>query len=188
MVCGIGALALNYGAYSAEVVRSSIKTVAQGSVGSSDRAQPLPHPTHDPRDLPAGLGADDPLARDAAHPAAQGLGRRLLHHALRPHRQDRPAAPVDRRHYVRLLHRPHHLLRPRLAAPGVHELPRTQGHSRTRTQTPELAHRSSRGPAPRPRRRRAQRPSRLSRCRGEGANRARNGSDEKPFPGQGGGL
>ncbi|MCD1285885.1 MULTISPECIES: ectoine/hydroxyectoine ABC transporter permease subunit EhuC [unclassified Brevibacterium] len=30
MACGIGALALNYGAYSAEVVRSSIKTVAPG--------------------------------------------------------------------------------------------------------------------------------------------------------------
>lgn len=30
MICGIGALALNYGAYSAEVVRSSIKTVAPG--------------------------------------------------------------------------------------------------------------------------------------------------------------
>ncbi|GAA1530978.1 MULTISPECIES: ectoine/hydroxyectoine ABC transporter permease subunit EhuC [Brevibacterium] len=30
IACGIGALALNYGAYSAEVVRSSIKTVAPG--------------------------------------------------------------------------------------------------------------------------------------------------------------
>ena len=30
MACGIGALALNYGAYSAEVVRSSIKTVDKG--------------------------------------------------------------------------------------------------------------------------------------------------------------
>ena len=30
LLCGIGALALNYGAYSAEVVRSSIKTVAPG--------------------------------------------------------------------------------------------------------------------------------------------------------------
>lgn len=30
MMCGIGALALNYGAYSAEVVRSSIKTVDKG--------------------------------------------------------------------------------------------------------------------------------------------------------------
>ncbi|MDN6379156.1 MAG: ectoine/hydroxyectoine ABC transporter permease subunit EhuC [Brevibacterium aurantiacum] len=30
ILCGIGALALNYGAYSAEVVRSSIKTVAKG--------------------------------------------------------------------------------------------------------------------------------------------------------------
>jgi polar amino acid transport system permease protein len=30
MLCGIGALALNYGAYCAEVVRSSIKTVAPG--------------------------------------------------------------------------------------------------------------------------------------------------------------
>ncbi|WP_354002784.1 amino acid ABC transporter permease [Microbacterium elymi] len=114
LLVGILALGLNFGAYGAEVVRGSINSVPTGQWEATTALSMSPTQRMPAGHLPAGVGADDPVADQPAHPAAEGHRDRELHHPRRPHALDRQAAHPDRQHLLRLRHRPGDVLRRRL--------------------------------------------------------------------------